>query len=38
MIAAYARDAAGKWVEESRGFIVPDDWPERARAFAESAP
>lgn len=38
MIAAYARDEAGVWIEESRGFIVPDDWPERARAFAASAP
>ncbi|SPB16570.1 hypothetical protein NOV72_03770 [Caballeronia novacaledonica] len=38
LIAAYARDAAGKWIEESRGFIVPDDWPERAREFAASAP
>ncbi|SAK66942.1 hypothetical protein AWB80_03228 [Caballeronia pedi] len=38
MIAAYLRDDAGNWTEESRGFIVPDDWPERARAFAASAP
>ncbi|WP_250439598.1 DUF1853 family protein [Caballeronia sp. AZ1_KS37] len=37
MVAAYARDEAGNFVEESRGFIVPDDWPERARAFAASA-
>lgn len=37
MIAAYTRDEAGNWLEESRGFIVPDDWPERARAFAASA-
>lgn len=35
MVAAYVRDGAG-WREESRGFIVPDDWPERARAFAAS--
>ncbi|GAB5100165.1 DUF1853 family protein [Caballeronia sp. HLA56] len=34
MIAAYRRDEAGNWSEESRGFIVPDDWPERARIFA----
>ncbi|MDR5805444.1 DUF1853 family protein [Caballeronia sp. LZ001] len=34
MIAAYRRDDAGNWSEESRGFIVPDDWPERARIFA----
>ncbi|SAK53762.1 DUF1853 family protein [Caballeronia ptereochthonis] len=38
MIAAYARDESGGWVEESRGFIVPDDWPEQARAFAASTP
>ncbi|AQG98390.1 hypothetical protein A9R05_05790 [Burkholderia sp. KK1] len=37
MIAAYARDDAGGWTEESRGFIVPDGWPEAARAFAASA-
>ncbi|WP_321791375.1 DUF1853 family protein [Caballeronia sp. J97] len=37
MIAAYARDEAGGWIEESRGFIVPDDWPARAREFAASA-
>ncbi|SAK79884.1 hypothetical protein AWB78_03764 [Caballeronia calidae] len=36
MIAAYLRDEAGGWIEESRGFIVPDDWPEKARAFAAS--
>ncbi|SAK59034.1 hypothetical protein AWB76_02669 [Caballeronia temeraria] len=37
MIAAYMRDEAGQWIEESRGFIVPDDWPARAREFAASA-
>ncbi|KDR32720.1 DUF1853 family protein [Caballeronia grimmiae] len=37
MVASYVRDGAGGWTEESRGFIVPDDWPERARAFAASA-
>ncbi|SAL64548.1 hypothetical protein AWB71_03759 [Caballeronia peredens] len=37
MIAAYVRDEPGGWIEESRGFIVPDDWPGRARAFAASA-
>ena len=37
MVAAYVRDGAGHWTEQSRGFIVPDDWPERARAFAASA-
>lgn len=37
MVASYVRDEAGGWTEESRGFIVPDDWPERARAFAAAA-
>jgi uncharacterized protein len=37
MIAAYMRDESGGWLEDARGFIVPDDWPERARAFAASA-
>lgn len=36
MVASYVPDGAGGWMEESRGFIVPDDWPERARAFAAS--
>ncbi len=34
MIAAYARNDEGAWFEETRGFIVPDDWPERTQAFA----
>ncbi len=34
MIAAFAADEAGGYVERSRGFIVPDDWPERARTYA----
>jgi uncharacterized protein len=25
---------ATQWREYARGFVVPDDWPERARAFA----
>jgi uncharacterized protein len=37
MIAAYVRDEEACWMEESRGFIVPDDWPQRARAFAALA-
>ncbi|SAK62585.1 hypothetical protein AWB75_02715 [Caballeronia catudaia] len=37
MIAAYVRDDTGGWKEESRGFIVPDGWPQEARAFAASA-
>lgn len=34
MVAAFVADGAGGYVERSRGFIVPDDWPSRARAFA----
>jgi hypothetical protein len=34
MVAAFYTDDAGRWVERSRGFIVPDTWPEKAQAFA----
>ena len=34
MVAAFYLDDAGRWVERSRGFIVPDTWPEKAQAFA----
>ncbi|MEW6342140.1 MAG: DUF1853 family protein [Paraburkholderia sp.] len=34
MVAAFHTDDAGRWVERSRGFIVPDDWPQKAQAFA----
>lgn len=34
MVAAFAADDANGYVELSRGFIVPDDWPARAQAFA----
>ncbi|SDI52340.1 DUF1853 family protein [Paraburkholderia phenazinium] len=34
MVAAFYLDDAGCWVERSRGFIVPDDWPQKAQAFA----
>jgi hypothetical protein len=34
MVAAFVDSGAGNWIERSRGFIVPDDWPERAWAFA----
>jgi hypothetical protein len=34
MVAAFWIDDAGRWVERSRGFIVPDDWPQKAQAFA----
>jgi hypothetical protein len=33
MVAAFVADEDG-YRECSRGFIVPDDWPARARAFA----
>jgi hypothetical protein len=36
MIAAYARNEAHEWIEESRGFVVPDEWPDAARTFAGS--
>jgi uncharacterized protein len=36
MVAAFYRDDAGRWVERSRGFIVPDDWPEQAQTFART--
>ncbi|HEV3428908.1 MAG TPA: DUF1853 family protein [Paraburkholderia sp.] len=34
MVAAFIDDGAGGYVERSRGFIVPDDWPARALAYA----
>ncbi|HKR39297.1 MAG TPA: DUF1853 family protein [Paraburkholderia sp.] len=34
LIAAFTADSAGGYREQSRGFIVPDDWPARAAAFA----
>ena len=34
MVAAFWIDSEGRWVERSRGFIVPDDWPQKAQAFA----
>lgn len=34
MVAAFASGGAGGYAEQSRGFIVPDDWPARAQAFA----
>ncbi|WGS51822.1 DUF1853 family protein [Paraburkholderia sp. D15] len=33
-VVALADDAAGDLVERSRGFIVPDDWPEQAQRHA----
>jgi hypothetical protein len=34
MVAAFVEHTEGQWIERSRGFIVSDDWPERAQAFA----
>lgn len=34
MVAGFVQQPGGQWTERSRGFIVPDDWPERAQAFA----
>jgi len=34
MIAAFTADSANGYAEHSRGFVVPDDWPARAQAFA----
>lgn len=34
MVAAFVEDRAGYLVEHSRGFIVPDEWPEQARNYA----
>jgi hypothetical protein len=34
MVAAFAEDGAGYLIECSRGFIVPDEWPEEARLYA----
>lgn len=34
MVAAFTEDSAGNLVEHSRGFIVPDEWPEQARNYA----
>jgi hypothetical protein len=34
MVAAFAEDSAGNLVERSRGFIVPDEWPELAQSYA----
>jgi hypothetical protein len=34
MVAAFVRERDAYWGERSRGFVVPNDWPERAMAFA----
>jgi hypothetical protein len=35
MVAAFADDAVGNLIERSRGFIVPDEWPAHAQAYAQ---
>jgi uncharacterized protein len=32
LLVACVREEGGWWLESRRGFIVPDDWPERAAA------
>jgi hypothetical protein len=34
MVVAFTEDGAGNLIERSRGFIVPDEWPEMARNYA----
>lgn len=36
LIGVYRRADDGAWRETARGFVVPDDWPARAAAFAAS--
>ncbi len=38
MVAAFEREPSelGHWRETARGFIVPDEWPRQARAYALS--
>jgi hypothetical protein len=35
MVASFV-ETGGEWFEASRGFVVPDDWPARAQAFARA--
>ncbi|MCC8404710.1 DUF1853 family protein [Paraburkholderia sp. MMS20-SJTN17] len=35
MVAAFVDDNSGHLLERSRGFIVPDDWPDHARRYAK---
>jgi hypothetical protein len=37
MVARYDCAAGDVWHERSRGFIVPDEWPERAAQFVRSS-
>ncbi|MDR5661325.1 DUF1853 domain-containing protein, partial [Burkholderia cenocepacia] len=34
LIAVHEKGSDGTWRETARGFVVPDDWPVRAQAFA----
>jgi hypothetical protein len=34
MVAAFTEDSVGNLIERSRGFIVPDEWPELAQNYA----
>ncbi|MBL3967398.1 DUF1853 domain-containing protein, partial [Burkholderia sp. KCJ3K979] len=34
LIAIHEKGGDGTWRETARGFVVPDDWPARAQAFA----
>ncbi|WP_408513856.1 DUF1853 family protein [Paraburkholderia sediminicola] len=34
MVAAFVDDSAGNRIERSRGFIVPNEWPELAQDYA----
>lgn len=34
MVVAFVEDSGGNLIERSRGFIVPDEWPELARNYA----
>jgi hypothetical protein len=34
MVAAFTEDGVGNLIERSRGFIVPDEWPEQAQNYA----
>ncbi|WJF89231.1 DUF1853 family protein [Paraburkholderia bonniea] len=36
MVAVFGVDDTGREIEHSRGFVVADDWPDKARAFAQS--
>lgn len=34
LIGIHEKGSDGMWRERARGFVVPDDWPVRAQAFA----